>query len=82
MERIYDYAAKIRAGELDWQDVEDADINTRLKWSAYARLEPATRATCGFLALLLPLTHESSDPSSAAGMLHRAKKNPGTFMMR
>ena len=46
---IYDYAAKIRAGELDWKDVEDADINTRLKW---------------------------------VGLLHRAKKNPGTFMMR
>jgi len=46
---LYDYAAKIRAGELDWQDVEDADINTRLKWT---------------------------------GLLHRAKKNPGTFMMR
>lgn len=28
---LYDYAAKIRAGELDWKDVEDADINTRLK---------------------------------------------------
>jgi len=46
---LYDYAAKIRAGELDWKDVEDADLNTRLKW---------------------------------VGMLHRAKKNPGTFMMR
>mmetsp|Transcript_12904 Transcript_12904/g.19428 ORF Transcript_12904/g.19428 Transcript_12904/m.19428 type:complete len:609 (+) Transcript_12904:35-1861(+) len=46
---LYDYAAKIRAGELDWQDVEDADLNTRLKW---------------------------------VGMLHRAKRNPGTFMMR
>ena len=39
----------IRAGELDWKDVEDADINTRLKW---------------------------------VGLLHRAKRNPGTFMMR
>jgi len=46
---LYDYAAKIRSGELDWKDVEDADINTRLKW---------------------------------VGLLHRAKKNPGTFMMR
>ena len=46
---LYDYAAKIRAGELDWKDVEDADINTRFKW---------------------------------LGMLHRAKRNPGTFMMR
>ena len=46
---LYDYAAKIRAGEMDWQDVEDADINTRLKWT---------------------------------GLLHRAKKNPGTFMSR
>ena len=46
---LYDYAAKIRAGELDWKDVEDADLNTRIKWT---------------------------------GMLHRAKKNPGTFMTR
>merc|ERR1719506_1129859 len=29
---LYDYAAQIRAGTLDWKDVEDADINTRLKW--------------------------------------------------
>jgi len=46
---IYDYAAKIRAGEMDWKDVEDADINTRFKW---------------------------------LGLLHRAKKAPGSFMMR
>ena len=26
------YAAAIRAGELDWKDVEKADMNTRLKW--------------------------------------------------
>ena len=30
---LYEYAAKIRAGEMTWQDVEDADINTRLKWT-------------------------------------------------
>ena len=46
---IYDYAAKIRAGEMDWKDVEDADINTRFKW---------------------------------LGLLHRAKRAPGSFMMR
>merc|ERR1719482_1657724 len=46
---VYDYAAKIRAGTMDWKEVEDADINTRLKW---------------------------------VGLLHRAKRNPGTFMSR
>ena len=46
---LYDYAAKIRAGTMDWADVEDADLNTRLKW---------------------------------VGMLHRAKRSPGRFMMR
>ena len=46
---LYDYAAKVRSGELDWKDIEDAEINTRFKW---------------------------------LGLLHRAKKNPGTFMMR
>jgi ferredoxin-nitrite reductase len=46
---LYDYAAKIRSGELDWQEVEDADVNTRFKW---------------------------------LGMLHRAKRAPGSFMMR
>lgn len=29
---IYDYAAKIRAGELDWKDVEKADMDNRLKF--------------------------------------------------
>jgi len=34
---LYEYAAKIRAGEMTWQDVEDADINTRLKWTGAPR---------------------------------------------
>mmetsp|Transcript_1422 Transcript_1422/g.2589 ORF Transcript_1422/g.2589 Transcript_1422/m.2589 type:complete len:620 (+) Transcript_1422:98-1957(+) len=46
---IYEYAAKIRAGEMTWEEVEDADLNTRLKF---------------------------------VGMLHRAKRTPGQFMMR
>ena len=46
---IYDYAAKIRAGTMDWEDVEKADIDTRVKW---------------------------------LGLLHRAKRSPGRFMMR
>jgi len=29
---VYEFAAAIRAGELDWKDVEKADLNTRLKW--------------------------------------------------
>lgn len=29
---IYDYAAKIRAGELDWEDVEKGDMDNRLKF--------------------------------------------------
>ena len=29
---LYDYDARIRSGELTWEEVEDADINTRLKW--------------------------------------------------
>ena len=46
---LYDFAAKIRAGTLDWQDIEKTDMDTRLKW---------------------------------CGMLHRAKRTPGRFMMR
>jgi len=29
---VYEFAAAVRAGTLDWQDVEKADMNTRLKW--------------------------------------------------
>ena len=29
---MYEYAAAIRSGEMDWKDVEKADFNTRLKW--------------------------------------------------
>lgn len=29
---VYDYAAKIRAGELDWTEVEKADLDCRLKY--------------------------------------------------
>jgi len=29
---VYEYAAAIRAGTMDWKDVEKMDMNTRLKW--------------------------------------------------
>ena len=29
---VYEYAAKIRAGEMTWEEVEAADLNTRLKF--------------------------------------------------
>merc|ERR1719502_2211887 len=29
---VYEYAAAVRAGTLDWKDVEKMDMNTRLKW--------------------------------------------------
>mmetsp|Transcript_11049 Transcript_11049/g.16592 ORF Transcript_11049/g.16592 Transcript_11049/m.16592 type:complete len:614 (-) Transcript_11049:326-2167(-) len=46
---VYEYAAKIRAGELNWEDVEKGDMDNRLKF---------------------------------VGLLHRAKRTPGQFMMR
>ena len=46
---IYEYAAAIRAGTLNWEDIEKSDMDTRLKW---------------------------------VGLLHRAKRTPGRFMMR
>eukprot|EP00591_Stephanopyxis_turris_P018276 CAMPEP_0195537444 /NCGR_PEP_ID=MMETSP0794_2-20130614/47935_1 /TAXON_ID=515487 /ORGANISM="Stephanopyxis turris, Strain CCMP 815" /LENGTH=792 /DNA_ID=CAMNT_0040671157 /DNA_START=88 /DNA_END=2466 /DNA_ORIENTATION=- len=29
---VYEFAAKIRAGETDWDEIEKADLETRLKW--------------------------------------------------
>merc|ERR1719502_378477 len=29
---VYEYAAAVRAGTMDWEDVEKMDMNTRLKW--------------------------------------------------
>ena len=29
---VYEYAAAVRSGEMNWEDVEKADMNTRLKW--------------------------------------------------
>lgn len=29
---VYTFAAAVRAGELDWTDIEKGDMNTRLKW--------------------------------------------------
>jgi len=46
---VYDYAAKIRAGETSWDEIEKADLDNRIKY---------------------------------VGMLHRAKRTPGQFMMR
>ena len=30
---LYDFAAKIRAGSLDYSEIEDFDVNSRLKWT-------------------------------------------------
>ena len=30
---MYDFAAKIRAGTLDYSEIEDFDMNSRLKWT-------------------------------------------------
>eukprot|EP00980_Cylindrotheca_fusiformis_P007260 scaffold1525_cov142-Cylindrotheca_fusiformis.AAC.60 len=46
---VYEYARKIREGEMTWEEVEKADIDDRFKY---------------------------------VGMLHRAKRTPGKFMMR
>ncbi|GKY99923.1 hypothetical protein MPSEU_000945900 [Mayamaea pseudoterrestris] len=46
---VYEFARKIREGEMTWEEVEKADLDNRLKW---------------------------------VGMLHRAKRTPGQFMMR
>jgi ferredoxin-nitrite reductase len=29
---VYEFAAKVRSGEMDWSEVEKGDMNTRLKW--------------------------------------------------
>ena len=29
---VYEYAAAVRSGEMNWEDVEKGDMNTRLKW--------------------------------------------------
>jgi len=29
---VYEFAAAVRAGTLDWKDIEKGDMNTRLKW--------------------------------------------------
>ena len=42
---LYDFAAKIRAGELDYKDVEDFDINSRGAGACFRRAS-RTRARC------------------------------------
>ena len=32
---VYEYAAKIRAGEMDWKDVEKADLDTVSLWPLF-----------------------------------------------
>jgi len=46
---VYEYARKIREGEMTWDEVEKSDLEGRLKF---------------------------------VGMIHRAKRTPGQFMMR
>ena len=29
---VYEYAAAVRSGEMDWSDIEKSDFNVRLKW--------------------------------------------------
>jgi len=39
---VYEYAAAIRSGEMNWEDVEKADMNTRLKWVGMLHREKRT----------------------------------------
>ena len=39
---VYEYAAAIRSGEMDWEAVEKADMNTRLKWVGLLHREKRT----------------------------------------
>ena len=39
---VYEFAKQIRAGTLDWEDVEKADMNTRLKWVGMLHREKRT----------------------------------------
>jgi ferredoxin-nitrite reductase len=39
---IYEYAAKIRAGELDWKDIEGGDMNTRFKFAGLLHRDKRT----------------------------------------
>ena len=41
---VYEYAAKIRAGEMTWEDIKKADLNTRLKFVGMLHRDKRTHA--------------------------------------
>jgi ferredoxin-nitrite reductase len=77
---VYEYARQIREGELTWDDIEKADLDSVCR--------PHRISARPFLACNL----KNTDPSIAfslllqrlkwVGMLHRGKRTPGQFMMR
>jgi ferredoxin-nitrite reductase len=77
---VYEYARKIREGEMTWEDVDKADLDSVRLMQIYCSLR--------FSPLSIPRTHTFLFISyimqrlKYVGMLHRNKRTPGQFMMR
>jgi hypothetical protein len=72
---VYEYARKIRDGEMTWEEVEVADLDTvrEVDRRPEGRTDIKSRYLFSF-DLLKRLKY--------VGMLHRGKRTPGQFMMR
>lgn len=82
---VYEYARKIREGEMTWEEVEKNDMDTvRRRFDLLVNLSPSsscTMAACSRSSLfrIVPFLLQRL---KFVGMLHRNKRTPGSFMMR
>jgi ferredoxin-nitrite reductase len=70
---VYEYARKIRDGEMTWEEVEVADLDT---------VGTSMTKVCQHQALALTFSFTLLQRLKYVGMLHRGKRTPGQFMMR
>jgi len=71
---VYEYARKIRDGEMTWEEVEAADLDTVC--------ESTTKSVMKRSDMQSYPCFLSGQRLKYVGMLHRGKRTPGQFMMR
>jgi ferredoxin-nitrite reductase len=79
---VYEYARKIREGEMTWEEVEKADLDTvrTMQIPELTGLSSLFHRT--FMAYTFFILNHLPKRLKYVGMLHRNKRTPGQFMMR
>eukprot|EP00977_Amphora_coffeiformis_P026927 scaffold31792_cov168-Amphora_coffeaeformis.AAC.3 len=78
---VYEYARKIREGEMTWEEVEKADLDN-VRDDARMKHHTKRRNKVTTLTYTVIFSNLDLQRLKFVGMLHRGKRTPGQFMMR